>query len=275
MRILYSALFFSVFTVVVCPAQQNNSTSPGQQVKKTTFNDAAIALSNKAIGDFFPMHDAQVNQILRMCDKGQDINGSVNAMINLGVYLGSDLDPEEEEVIIRGSKIDVALYNDICKSIVISFGKPLFSSITEANNIIKSIEEGKGKDILEGIKILAKVKYRMRTGSELIVTSDKLNLWTEVGKVNEKDFQDIYKILLTVGLQPELNEISTTAIMALIKNNKAEDIAKASTALSVTGWRCEGELDNRERQIIESVINNKYDDPLKESVTDIGVLPGK
>ncbi|MFN3405713.1 MAG: hypothetical protein ACK40G_16575 [Cytophagaceae bacterium] len=264
MKQLYLILILSI-GVFVCFAQDASSVSG--QSKKTTFNDAAAALSNKAIGDFFPMYDKQVNQILRMCDKGNDIPGSVNALVNLGVYLGSDLDPEEEEVIIKGSKIDVNLYNEICKSIVTSFSKPLNSSVAEAVSIIKAVEEGKGKDVLTGIKILSKVKYRMRTGNELIVTADKLNLWAEVGKINEKDFADVYKALLSVGLEPELNEVSTTALLGLMKANKPDAIIKAVSALSTTGWRCEGELDHREKKVIESVITNKYEEEVKETLT--------
>jgi len=243
-------------------------TNASGQIKKTSFNDAAKALSNKAIADFFPMHDKQVNEILRICNKGHDIQGSVTALISLGVYLGSDMEVEEEEVIIRGSKVDVVLYNEICKNIILSFSKPLTSSIDEAQNIIKAIEEGKGKDILTGIKTLAKVKYRMRRGPELIVNKEQLDLWANIGKTNEKDFEDAYKALLLIGLDPELNFVSATAIKDLLSRNKVQSIIETASVLSSTGWRCEGELNQRETTIIENIITNKFEEEgAKHSLT--------
>jgi hypothetical protein len=256
MKIIY--MLPLLLPVTLCSAQ--DLTNSSGQVKKTSFNDAAKALSNKAIADFFPMHDKQVNEILRICNKGQDIQGSVTALISLGVYLGSDLEVEEEEVIIKGSKVDVLLFNEICKNIILSFSKPLSSSIEEAQNIIKAIEEGKGKDILNGIKILAKVKYRMRRGPELIINKEQLELWSNIGKINEKDFEDTYKGLLLIGLDPELNYVSATAIMNLLSKNKVQSIVETATLLSSTGWRCEGELNQRETVIIENIINNKFEE---------------
>lgn len=243
------------------------------QHKKTTFNEAAAALSDKAIGNLFPIYDKQVNQVIRICDKGHDITGSVNALKSLGVFLGNDIEIEEEEVIIRGSKTDVALYNEICKSIVSSFSKPKTASIVEANTIINYIEAGKGKDILSGITILSKVNYKMRTGSELYINAEKLDLWASVGKLSEKPFQEIYKSLQTVGLQQELNEVSTAAIMNLVSKNQHTDILQAVASLSAAGWRCEGEFDTREQKVIESLIGNKYEEYQKPE--EIGVVGKK
>ena len=228
------------------------------QRKKTSFNEVAEALSDKSIGNLFPMHDLQVNQILRMCDKGADIPGSINAMSSLGIYLGNEIEIEEELVIIRGSKVDINIYTQICETVIKSFKKPANTSIVEANNILTFIESGKGPDILKGVSILSRSNYRMRTGSELIINNYKLELWADVGKLNEAQFQALYKSLRTIGLQEELNEITVTTIVALVKENKHDEILKAIATLSETQWRCEGELDKREQTIIQNLINNIY-----------------
>lgn len=247
-------------TALTIPQVNAQEKQNAEANKKTTFNDAAAALSNKSLGNLFPMYDEQVNQIIRICDKGGDITGSVNALVSLGVYLGSEISNEEEEILIRGSKVDVNAYTEICKSVVTSFSKPQNGSIVEAGYILDFIENGKAQEILAGIKILAKAKYRMRTGSELIVNPEKLQLWADVGNVNEKDFQSIYKSLLNVGMQEELNEISVKAIIALVKESKADKVVTAVASLSSTGWRCEGEFDHREQKVIRNLINNRYEE---------------
>lgn len=239
------------------PAQAQTK-APENTDKKTSFNDASTALSNKALGNLFPMYDKQVNQIIRMCNKGKDISGSLKALVSLGVYLGNDIDTDEENVIVRGSKVDVVLYNEICKTIIASFSKPLNSAMSEANFILDYMEAGKGNDLLNGIKILSKVNYRMRTGSELIINPEKLQLWADAGKLQEKDLLTVYKTMQTVGLQSELNEVSVSALINLMKKNQATEIVTAVTSLGSSGWRCEGELDIREQKVIENLISNTY-----------------
>lgn len=226
--------------------------------RKTSFNDAAAALSKKEIGNLFPMNDQQVNQIIRISQKGQDITGGVNALINLGVYFGNEINQEEETVLIRASKADVGKFSEVNELIITSLMKPKTSSVAEANYILDFIEAGKGDLVVAGIKNLSKVNYRMRTGPELLINPSKLALWTDAGTLDEKQFQLVYKAMQSIGLQEELNEISATALINLVKASKPDEIIKAAATLGATGWRCEGELDFREQRVIENVINSVY-----------------
>ena len=242
--------------------KQNN-----KKEKAVTFDDVVKSLMNTSVGGVFPLYDKQVNQIIRMVNTGKDIPGSITALVNLGVSLGNDIDIDEEKTIIRGSKIDTSLYKDITKTIVNKLKKNLNSSIVEANNIIQSLEANKGVNILKGIKLSAKISYKIENSKTTLITPQKLNLWFELGQVDSKKLLSIYSSLLKIGLDPVQNDISVNSL--LILSHLKGDVVSIIKSLGTAKWRVEGELDDREISIIKNMVENKYTGYSKKTETTI------
>lgn len=250
---------FAAVTTHISHAQDNqNVSSDHTGQKKSGFNEVVTALSNKAVGEFLPIYDEQVNQIVRMINKGNDVPGAINAMVSLGVYFGSDIDPEEEETLIRASKGNVGLLNEIAKSILVDLKKSPVTSIQEVNAILDQMEKGNGENIKKGIKTLASAQYRLRTGYDVTINKDKLELWSEIGKIEGSRFTQLYTSLIELGSQKELNETGARHICKLLMASEQGQIMNTIASLKLAKWRCEGEFDSRELMVISNLIGNKY-----------------
>jgi hypothetical protein len=119
---------------------------------------------------------------------------------------------------------------------------------------------------LKGIKTLASTNYRMRTGFDILVNTQKLELWAKVGQMEPKRFQEVYVAMIQLGMQKELNDGNTKSMLSLMSDNANPDIIKAVASLQNASWICEGELDKREVGVISSLIHNKYSEPTKDEL---------
>jgi hypothetical protein len=233
----------------------------------TAFGKAVNALGNPAIGNFLPMYDDQVAQVVRMCKEGKDIAGALDDFEALGVYLGNSIDPQEEATIVRASKSDVGLLRVICNKINLSTKKRPGATIVEVNALLDDIEAGNGNKVLTGLDLLKDLRYEIRNGSSIGVTKDKIDLWVKLGGLDKKSFMDIYNALLTIGLRPSQDDRTITSIIVLM--NVRGDVVAAIKSLRNTGWNCRGILDTPEVSVIANIMGTSVPASTPVAVTPV------
>lgn len=255
MRYLLNIAFFFIlstfFAGQLFASKLINLTKEGQK-KRYNLEETTDMLKLSKLISFNLSHDIHVYKCLKISRNAVDLEGAIFILVASKTKLGYALDDQEVDLIIRLSKLNTEVYQDVMNAAK-KIGK-VRTTVKEHNNISSVVEKGNGRALLEGIDTATGCNYKIENDYFSI---SRLDLLVKVGKLNDKDrFFDIYDAMRKVGMESKIHSRALNVIYKLY-NIKGDVPYQIMEYLRVNKWRSRKQPGDREYLVIKDMMTDK------------------
>ena len=184
--------------------------SKGQSKTNYSVEETTELLKDRKLGNFSISRDNQIFKCIKISKNARDLEGAIDVLIALNIKLGPSLDDDEVNLLIRLSKINTEVYNDVVYAAK-KIGKKK-TTIKEILLLLKEFERGNGEYLLIGIERAIDCNYLI---DDDYFSTQKIKLLVDYGMFrDEEKLLDIYDTMRSVGMAKEIN---TTSLEFLYK----------------------------------------------------------